>query len=102
MSASNSALQAYDSVHGEGDKGFVPELIRIAEERGSSAYIGDGSNRWPAIHRLDAALLFRLAVESAPAGSQLDGVQGEGIAFRDIAEAIGRHVGVPLVSIPPE
>ncbi|KAF4326100.1 hypothetical protein G195_000154 [Phytophthora kernoviae 00238/432] len=97
-----SIVSLAPSVHGEGDKGFVPELIRIAQERGSSAYIGDGSNRWPAIHRLDAAVLFRLAVESAPAGSRLDGVHDEGIAFSDIAAAIGRHVDVPVVSIPPE
>ncbi|RAW09519.1 SDR family oxidoreductase [Paenibacillus taichungensis] len=97
-----SIVSLAPSVHGEGDKGFVPQLIRIAQERGSSAYIGDGSNRWPAIHRLDAAVLFRLAVESAPAGARLDGVHDEGITFRDIAAAIGRHVNVPVVSIPPE
>ncbi|MEF2968661.1 hypothetical protein V3851_22930 [Paenibacillus sp. M1] len=80
----------------------MPQLIRIARERGSSAYIGDGTNRWPAIHRLDAAVLFRLAVESAPAGSRLDGVDDEGIPFRDIAGVISRHLDVPVVSIPRE
>lgn len=88
------------TVHGRGDHGFVARLIQIAREKGVSAYPGDGTNHWPAVHRLDGAHLFRLAVESAPAGSRLHGVAEGGIPVREIAEVIGRHLDLPVRSIP--
>ena len=90
------------TVHGPGDYGFIPMLVNSARETGTSAYIGDGANRWPAVHRLDAARLFRLAVESVPAGSALHGTDESGVTLRTIAEAIGEHLGVPTVSLTPE
>ncbi|RLU81530.1 3-beta hydroxysteroid dehydrogenase [Streptomyces griseocarneus] len=88
--------------HGEGDNGFMAALVAIARARGVSGYLGDGANRWPAVHRLDAARLFRLAVERAPAGSVLHGVAEEGVAIREVAEVIGRHLDVPVTSVAPE
>jgi nucleoside-diphosphate-sugar epimerase len=79
--------------------GFAHILIGIARRAGVSAYVGDGANRWPAVHTLDAARVYRMALEDAPAGSRLHAVADEGIPFRDIAAAIGRGTGVPLASI---
>lgn len=97
-----SLMRLPPSVHGEGDHGFVHTLVEVARAKNVSAYPGDGTNRWAATHRLDAAHLFRLALENAPAGSRLHAIAEEAVPLRDIAEAIGRHLDLPVTSIPVE
>ena len=89
------------TVHGDGDHGFVPRLIQIAREKGISGYPGEGTNRWSAVHRLDAAALFRLGIEAAPSGARLHAAAEDAISSRRIAEAIGSKLGLPVQSIPP-
>jgi nucleoside-diphosphate-sugar epimerase len=91
------------SVHGQGERhGFIPRLIAAARARGIAGYTGDGASRWPAVHVKDAARLYRLAVEQAPAGAVLNAVGDEGVPVREIAEAIGRQLGLPAQSLPAE
>ncbi|WP_407540956.1 SDR family oxidoreductase [Deinococcus radiomollis] len=87
------------TVHGEGDHGFMHAIAQIARQKGVSGYVGDGENRWPAVHRLDAATLVRLALERGTAGSSLHAVAEEGVRLRDVAEVIGRHLNLPMVSV---
>ncbi|MGP3755399.1 SDR family oxidoreductase [Streptomyces sp. IBSNAI001] len=90
------------TVHGDGDHGFIAALVAIAREKGVAGYIGDGTNRWAAVHRSDAAQLTRLGLEKAPAGTLLHAVGEEGVSTREIAEAIGRGLGIPVASVSPQ
>ena len=98
----SSSVRLAPSVHGDRDPNFVATLVGLARDKGVSGYIGEGQNHWPTVHRLDAARLFRLALEQAPAGSVLHGVGEEGVPVREIAEAIGRSLDVPTTSVAPE
>jgi nucleoside-diphosphate-sugar epimerase len=98
----SSVVRLPPSKHGEGDNGFIPLAIGFARAKGAAAYVGDGANRWPAVHRDDAAELFRLALVSAPAGSVLHAVGDEGVPIREVAEIFADRLGVPAVSVTPD
>ncbi len=97
-----SVIRLAPTVHGENDHNFVPILIKLAKEKGMSAYIGEGNNCWPAVHRFDAANLYRLALENGNKGDRFHAVAEDGIRFKEIAQMIGRMLNVPVISISPE
>jgi len=97
-----AAIRLAPTTHSKDDRGFTPRLIDIARQSGVAAYIGDGANRWPATHRLDSARLYRLALEKGSPGARYHAVGDEGVPTREIAGAIGRHLGLPVVSLPAE
>ncbi|HEY4465445.1 MAG TPA: SDR family oxidoreductase [Streptosporangiaceae bacterium] len=98
----SSIVRLPPSTHGNGDNGFIPAAIGFARQKGAAAYVGDGDNRWPAVHRDDAARLFRLALESAPAGSVLHAVGEQGVPIRQVAEIFAERLGIPAISVTPE
>ncbi len=98
----SSAVRLPRTVHKDGTGGFAGLLAALARQRGVCGYPGDGSQRWPAVHALDAAVLFRLALESAPAGTSWHAVADEGDRVGDIAAVIGRRLGVPVEAVPPD
>jgi nucleoside-diphosphate-sugar epimerase len=98
----SSIVRLAPSTHGNGDNGFIPTAIAFARQKGVAVYVGAGTNRWPTVHRDDAALLFRLAFESAPAGSVLHAVGEEGVPIREVAEAFAESLDIPAVSVAPE
>jgi nucleoside-diphosphate-sugar epimerase len=98
----SSIVRLSPTNYGKGDNGFMATLVAIARDKGVAGYVGDGSNRWPAVHRLDSAKLFALALDDAPGGSTLHAVADEGVPIRRVAEVMGRHLNVPVTSIAPE
>ncbi|OPG11652.1 SDR family oxidoreductase [Microbispora sp. GKU 823] len=98
----SSVVRLPPATHGDGDNGFMSTAIGFARAKGAAAYVGDGANRWPSVHRDDAARLFRLALESAPPGSVLHAVGDEGVPIREVAEVFAAHLGIPAVSVTPE